>query len=193
VVQSNAMLDPTPLLASEKQRRLKRSEFQELVRLGAFDDERVELLYGVIVEMTSGDPEHAHPIQELNRLLLRQLNDRAIVRIQLDYLAAGESEPVPDIAIVPLANYRHAHPDRAHCIIEVAYSSVRKDRLLKTPLYAASSVAEYWIVNVNEACFEVFRDSDGTRYRSESRYGVGDLVALEAFPDVTLSVAELFG
>src|SRR5215203_3436576 len=64
VVLSNAMLDPTPLLASEKQRRLKRSEFQQLVRLGAFDDERVELLYGVIVEMTSGDPEHAHPIQE---------------------------------------------------------------------------------------------------------------------------------
>jgi Uma2 family endonuclease len=167
VVQSNAMLDPTPLLASEKQRRLKRSEFQELVRLGAFDDERVELLYGVIVEMTSGDPEHAHPIQELTRLLLPQLLDRAVVRVQLDYLAAGESEPVPDIAIVPLANYRHAHPDRAHCIIEVAYSSVKKDRLLKMP--------------------------DGSRYRSETRYGVGDVVALEAFPDVTVSVAELFG
>jgi Uma2 family endonuclease len=187
------MLDPTPLLAGEKQRRLKRSEFQALVRLGAFDDERVELLYGVIVEMTSGDPEHAHPIQELTRLLLGQLLERAIVRVQLDYLAAGESEPVPDLAIVPLANYRHAHPDRAHCIIEVAHSSVRKDRLLKMPLYAASNVAEYWVVNVNESCFEVFRDSDGTTYQSETRYGVGETVTLEAFPDVAVRVAELFG
>jgi Uma2 family endonuclease len=191
VVESHAMLDPG-LLAGEKQRRLKRSEYQELARLGAFEDERVELLYGVIVEMTSGDPEHAHPIQELSQLLIRQLFGRAIVRVQLDYLASGESEPVPDIAVVPLDNYRHAHPERAHCIIEVAYSSVRKDRLVKAPLYAASNVAEYWIVNVNESCIEVFRDSDGAKYRSERRYGHGENVSLEAFPDVTVSVSELF-
>jgi Uma2 family endonuclease len=190
VVHSDAMLD-LALLAPEKARRLKRSEFLELERLGAFDDERVELLYGVIVEMTSGGPPHASPIQELTQLLVPKLLGRATVRIQLDYLAEFESVPVPDLAVVPLAKYRDAHPERAHCVIEVASSSLRKDRLIKAPLYAASGVGEYWIVDVNERSILVFRDSDGTVYRSETRYGVGQSVALEAFPDVAIAVSDV--
>jgi Uma2 family endonuclease len=192
VVSFDAMLDPA-LLAGEKQRRLKRSEFQELARLGAFDDERVELLYGVIVEKTSGDPAHASPIQQLTELLVPKLLGRASVRIQLDYLAEYESEPVPDLSIVPLGRYRDTHPERAYCIIEVANSSVRKDRLVKAPLYAASNVGEYWLVHVSASCIEVFRDSDGRAYRSERRYAPGETLSLEAFPDVAVSVAELFG
>jgi len=186
------MLDPA-ILATEKQRRLKRSEYQELIRLGAFENERVELLHGVIVEMTSGDPPHASPIQELTVLLVPKLVGRATVRVQLDYIAAFESEPVPDIAIVPLGKYRDAHPDRAHCIIEVAYSSMRRDRLIKAPLYAASDVAEYWIVDVSERCFIVFRDSDGAVYQSEARYQPGESVSLEAFPDVAIAVSDVLG
>jgi hypothetical protein len=106
------MLDPN-LLGAEKQRRLKRSEFAELLRLGLFEGERIELLYGVIVEMSIADPKHGSPIQELTRILVPKLLDRATVRIQMDYVAVEESEPVPDIAIVPLGKYRDEHPDRA--------------------------------------------------------------------------------
>jgi Uma2 family endonuclease len=186
------MLD-LELIGPEKPRRVKRSEFQELVRLGLFEGERIELLDGVIVEMSITDPEHASPIQELNELLVPRLVGRASVRVQLDFIAAGESEPVPDIAIVPLGKYRDAHPDRAYCIIEVAHTSVRKDRLVKAPLYAASNVDEYWIANVPERCIDVFRDSDGTSYLSEKRHGLGETVALAAFPDVVIAVADVFG
>lgn len=185
------MLD-LELIAPEKPRRLKRSEFQELLRLGLFEGERLELLDGVIVEMPITDPQHTSPIQELTELLVPKLLGRATVRIQHDFIAAGESEPVPDIAIVPLGKYRDAHPDRAHCIIEVAYTSVRKDRLVKAPLYAASNVDEYWIVNVPERCIEVFRDSDGRVYRTATRHAEGDTVAIAEFPDVTVNVADLF-
>jgi Uma2 family endonuclease len=186
------MLD-LELLSPEKPRRLKRSEFQELLRLGMFEGERIELLHGVIVEMPIASPDHGSPIQELNQILVPQLLGRATVRVQLDFIATGESEPVPDIAIVPLGKYREAHPDRAHCIIEVAQSSLRKDRLVKAPLYASSSVEEYWIVNTRESCIHVFRDSDGAAYRSETRYSMGETLALEAFPDVTVAVADVFG
>lgn len=142
MVESQAMLDPS-LLAPEKPRRLKRSEFME--------------------------------------------------RVQIDYVAVEESEPVPDIAIVPLGKYRDAHPDRAHCIMEVANTSVRKDRLVKVPLYAASNVEEYWIVNVVEACVEVFRDSDGKKYQTETRHGMSETVSLLAFPDVSIAVRDVLG
>lgn len=190
MVSSHAMLDPS-LLAPEKPRRFKRAEFNELLRFGAFEGERVELLYGVIVEMSLASPKHGSPIQELNQILVPKLLGRATVRIQLDYVAVEDSEPVPDIAIVPLGKYREEHPDSAHCIIEVAHSSLRKDRLVKAPLYAASNVEEYWIVNVNDACIEVFRNSDGRAFRSETRFGMGEVVALAAFPDVSVAVSDV--
>jgi Uma2 family endonuclease len=186
------MLDPN-LLGAEKQRRLKRSEFAELLRLGLFEGERIELLYGVIVEMSIADPKHGSPIQELTRILVPKLLDRATVRIQMDYVAVEESEPVPDIAIVPLGKYRDEHPDRAYCIIEVANTSLRKDRHVKAPLYAASKVDEYWIVNVNDACIEVFRDSDGRAYQSEKRCGLEEKLSLAAFPDVVVAVSDVLG
>ena len=45
MVQSHAMLD-LELLAPETLRRFKRVEYDELVRLGTFEDEHVELLHG---------------------------------------------------------------------------------------------------------------------------------------------------
>jgi Uma2 family endonuclease len=150
------MLDAR-LLAPQTTRPLRREEYDRLVDLGVFDDERVELLEGVIVTMSPNNPEHAGPVQLLTKLLVRALGDRADVRIQLPIIAARESEPEPDVVIAPVGDYRRAHPDRAHCVIEVANSSVSKDRNVKAPLYAASGFHEYWLVNVPEQVVEVFR------------------------------------
>ncbi|HEY4158589.1 MAG TPA: Uma2 family endonuclease [Polyangiaceae bacterium] len=185
------MLDPS-VLAPEKPRRLKRSEYERLVELGMFEDERVELLYGTIVEMSPAYPEHAGPITQLNMLLVPALVGRAAVRVQLSLLAEEESVPEPALAIVPLKSYQHEHPAGALLVIEVASSSLRKDRIFKAPLYAASGVAEYWIVNVSDRRIEVLADSDGARYQTEQSYGIGEKLAPRAFPDVTLNVADVF-
>jgi hypothetical protein len=74
----------------------------------------------VIVTMSPNNPERASPIQILTEALVPALVGRAVVRVQLSIVAANESEPEPDLAIVPLGDYRHAHPTQAHCIIEVA-------------------------------------------------------------------------
>ncbi len=181
------------LLSPEQPRRLKRDEYEKLVALGVFEGERVELLHGTIVEMSPGYPDHASPIELFNMLLVPALVGRASVRVQLSFLAADDSVPEPDLAVVPLRSYRKQHPDSAHLIIEVASSSLRKDRLVKAPLYAASGVEEYWIVNVSEQCIEVFRDPDGGTYRTTGRHGVGETVSPLAFPDVAVRVAEIFG
>src|SRR5882724_9579610 len=185
------MLD-VQLLAPQTTRALRREEYDRLVAMGAFEDERVELIEGVLVTMSPNDPQHASPVQVLNELLLPVLLGRAMVRIQLPIVAARESEPEPDVAIVPLGDYRHAHPAQAHCVIEVANSSLSKDRNIKAPLYAASGFREYWLVNVPEQVIEVFRDPDSEQYRTRSRFAVGDAVTLEAFPDVHVDVAKLF-
>ena len=193
MVQSDGMFDPS-LLAPDKPRRIKRDEFLHLASLGAFDDERVELLYGTIVEMSPPDPQHDSPIMRLTMLIVPPLVGRAFVRVQLSYVAEEDSVPVPDIAIVPFeVDYAREHPTKAHLAIEIAFSSHRKDRLIKAPLYAASGVAEYWIVDAKAQTIDVLRDSDGTTYRSEGRHGLDATLSPVAFPDVVIRVAEVFG
>jgi Uma2 family endonuclease len=180
------------LLAPLTIRRLRRAEYDHLVALGVFEDERIELIEGELVTMSPNNPEHASPVQILNEILLPALLGRATIRIQLPIIAVRESEPEPDVAIVPLGEYRQAHPDRAHCVIEVAHSSLSKDRNIKAPLYAASGFREYWLVNVPERVIEVFRTPGAEHYESRERYTLGQSVALEAFPDVQVEVARLF-
>jgi Uma2 family endonuclease len=186
------MLEPE-LLGPERVRRLKRGEYDQLVEAGSFEDERVELLHGVLVSMSPNHPEHAGPIMRLTKLLVRAVGDRADVRVQLPYSASDESEPEPDIAVVPLGPWDHEHPARAHLVIEVAVSSVTKDRELKAPLYAASGVTEYWIVNVAEQCVEVFRDPDGTRFSNETRHGREASLTIVALSGVVVRVGDVIG
>src|ERR1043165_617725 len=102
-----------------------------MAEIGLFDDERVELVRGVIIAMSPIYPPHASPVDRLTEILVRALAGRARVRIQQPLLATDESEPEPDVAVVPLGDYTATHPDRALLVIEVADSSLRKDRLLK--------------------------------------------------------------
>jgi Uma2 family endonuclease len=185
------MLDFT-LLAPERPRPLKRAEYDELVRLGMFEDEKVELLHGTIVRMSPGYPHHADPIAQLTMLLVPPLVGRATVRVQLGYWASEDSEPEPDLAVVPLGPWNREHPATAYLVVEVAASSLRKDRHIKAPLYAASRVTEYWIANVLERNVEVFRDSDGVVYRTRSVHELGESLTPVAFPDDAISIRDIF-
>jgi Uma2 family endonuclease len=72
-----------------------------MVELGLFEGERVELLYGVVVQMSPKGTRHDAVIQRLNQLLVPALIPRAGVRIQSAFAASDGSEPEPDIAIFP--------------------------------------------------------------------------------------------
>jgi len=58
------------LLAPNTTRGLKRVEYDQLVAMGALEDERVELLDGEIVTMSPNYPEHANPVQLFTELLV---------------------------------------------------------------------------------------------------------------------------
>ena len=184
------VLDYT-LLAPETPRKISRDLYDRMVSLGLLDDARVELLHGAIIQMSPNDPPHASPVDELTAILVPALARRARVRIHQPLLAADESEPEPDVAIVPLGDYHLVHPDQALLVIEIAASSLRKDRLVKAPLYAVSNVREYWIVNVTERVVEVHRGPTAGGWASVTRHEHGETIAPEAFPDVTIRISEV--
>lgn len=157
-------------------RPLRRSEYDRLVELGVFDDEPIELLEGVLVEMSPEGASHAWVVQELIQLFSGTLSRDLRLRVG-NPLAANEwSEPEPDLAIVPAGDYRRAHPGTALLLIEVARTSRRKDLGVKAAIYAAAGVPEYWVFDLGRAVVH--------RHRLPTPDGYGEIVVHG--PDATL-------
>ena len=185
------MSAPETVLRTEPVRPLKRVEFERLGAEGYFDDEKVELLFGMVVPMTPTDPAHDHSNYRIRRALERSLGDRAHVRDQSAFVASEISEPFPDLAVVPAIDYWQEHPSKAFLIIEVARSSLRKDKGAKALLYGLAEVDEYWIVNQVEDVVEVYRDRHNGEWRQRTTHQRGDTIAMLAFPDVQIAVGEI--
>jgi Uma2 family endonuclease len=158
-----------------------------------FDDESVELLDGVIVQMPPPHgPEHDGTIHVLAKLLLQALGDRAEVRIQSSFAAGERSEPEPDIAVVPPGDYRDAHPSVALLIVEVADSSVVRDRTAKAELYALAGVSEYWVVDLVHRVVEVRTEpASDAGYRALVTRRRGETLTLSSLPDVSIAVSDV--
>lgn len=92
--------------------------------------------------------------------------------------------------LVPLGDYTRAHPDRALLVVEVADSSLSKDRI-KAGVYAAAGVVEYWIVNLMDDVVEAHADPAGGRYRTLTTHGPDATLAPREFPDLSIGIADL--
>ncbi len=172
-------------------RGLRRTEYETLAELGAFGDERVELLYGMVVAMSPKGPRHESALQRLTRIFVRQFDGRATVRIQAPFAASDGSEPEPDLALVPLGEYDDAHPTLAHLLVEVAQSSLEIDRTTKAQLYAECGVPEYWIVNLVDGLVEVHTEAARGAYARVTPFRRGESVTLREFPDVGIAVDDV--
>lgn len=118
--------------------------------------------------------------------------ERSVVRVQQPFAASDESEPEPDIALVPPGRYAKAHPARAFLIIEVAQTSLDYDRETKAPLYADTGVPEYRIVDVTGRVLEVHDEVRDGRYQRVRSFTGDATLAPAAFPDAGLRVSDLF-
>lgn len=177
-------------------RPLTRKEYHQLAELGAFEDEKVELLYGVLVPMSPVGERHCSSVERLNELFVTKLSGKARVRIQMPVASSDESEPEPDLVVAPLiADPFNApdHPPDPLLVIEVSESSVRKDRGVKARLYAETGVPEYWVVNLVARALEIHREPAEGRYQSVQLLRTGDVARPLAFPEVVVPVDDVLG
>lgn len=182
-------------------RRWKRSEYDRLVELGVFVGEPIELIGGQLVVAEPQYPYHASAVSAAEYALRALLPPGWLVRTQAPISLDDESEPEPDLVVVPgrPSDYRDAHPARPVLILEVAESSLEFDRRHKGSLYARAGIQEYWIVNLPERVLEVHRDPErepsapyGWRYRSVTVLRSPERVVPLAFAPTRLAVGELF-
>jgi Uma2 family endonuclease len=88
---------------------------------------------------------------------------------------------------------REAQAEDALLLVEVGESSLPYDRSTKLGLDAAAGIREYWIVDCTAESVEVFRTPQAGGYRDVTRVGGSTAtVALQAFPDVVLTLPEIF-
>jgi hypothetical protein len=186
------MLDAQDI-SPDRIRPLKRSEYAELGRSGAFDDERVELLRGLVVTKSRISVRRAKVTTWLSRFLCTHLPESFEIAPGLPFAASDESEPEPDMAIVIADPARADHPHQALLIMEFSDSSLRKDRNVKLPIYAEAGVPEYWIFNLSVAgdlSVEVYTDPSATGYATSVVHRDGDVLRPKHVP-IEIAVAVL--
>ncbi|MGI8428132.1 MAG: Uma2 family endonuclease [Solirubrobacteraceae bacterium] len=172
--------------------RFSLQEYHQLIESGGFDeDSRVELIEGVIADMSPKTPEHERVIAWLARWLMLAVDAKEFeVRICAP-LTLEISEPEPDLMVFQLDAPQPYHPATAALVIEVAVSSQVRDLRLKPPLYARAEVTEYWVVDVDGNRAVVHRQPVAGRYTDVSEVPAEGQIIAQALSLPVLSVAEL--
>lgn len=173
-----------------------------MIEMGFFaEDERVELIGGVLHRMSPRGPRHGGSLKRLLGAFIEQLGSQVEFSVQDPITVPSvASEPEPDLVLAKPreSGYfdRHPLPEEVLLLVEVADSSLEEDRRVKLPLYAAAGIEDYWIVNLVNNQVEVYREpevlEDGTAiYHQQTVHKAGDTIAPLRFPDCAIDVTPL--
>jgi Uma2 family endonuclease len=140
--------------------RLRVHQYHEMIRSGILtDDDPVEFLEGLLVLKMPKNPPHRIATQ-VTREALAQIVPSGWYVDDQEPITTKDSEPEPDISIVQgdRRDYvdRHPYADEVALVVEVADTTLQRDRTSKKRLYARAGVTIYWIINLVEKQIEVY-------------------------------------
>ena len=192
---------PGMTLPLQEIRRFSVEEYHRMGEVGILHpDERVELIDGVLKQMSPIGSQHAACVSKLMNLLLPPLQGRALVRVQNPIVLNDNTEPEPDVAIIKQRDddYSAAHPrsNDILIVIEVADTTLEYDKRVKLLRYAQANIPEVWIVNLLEKRVEIYKGVVSLKdrsavYRTHTDYYVEDVISFSEFPDLELAVADI--
>ena len=149
------------LTMATDRRRWTRVEYEKLVDLGVFEPGApIELIGGELMVAEPQAATHYTAIWKTAKALETAFGPGFMVRTQAPIELDDESEPEPDVTVVPGApeDYRSHHPSHPVLTVEVAESSLASDRERKGGIYARAGLPDYWILNLVDRVLEVYRE-----------------------------------
>lgn len=164
--------------------RLTVEQYHEMIRAGILtDDDPVELLEGWLVIKMPKNPPHRIASQLTRESLTRFIPAGWHVQAQ-DPITTDTSEPEPDVSVVrgDTRQYadRHPGPEDLALVVEVAESSLARDRGRKKRIYSRARVPVYWIINLIDNKIEVYTSPSGPTkkpdYRQRRDFGPSDQI-----------------
>lgn len=182
-------------IAAVETHRWTREEYERMAAAGLFPpDQRVELVDGVVYDMTPQSSFHATAVRLVEKVLERVFGEGYDVRTQMPLILDPDSEPEPDLAVVRgvTRDFRDQHPTTAVLVVEAADSSLGHDRRRKAPLYARHGIPELWVIDLRGGSVRVHREPEGATYRSVAALGRTDSVRpVAAPPGAPIPIADL--
>ena len=188
-------------------------QYERMIDAGILvEDTAIELLDGLLVRKDRGDPGgdpmtvggvHSFVVERLVRVG-RRLDEQSVhLRTQQPVIIPGEGEPEPDAAIVMLPferlGGRKPRAEEVSCVIEVAGTSLQRDRTTKLRHYARGGIRQYVLLVLADRTAEEYLAPDpeaGTYappviHRGSATLGLHlDRVGEER---LAVSLVELFG
>ncbi len=171
IVKAGQPDQPTPDLEAMPPWRCTSERYLELIASGTLGpSDKVELINGIITAMSPAGPEHSFVLMQLTELLASVMPHYRLLIQSTVHIAEGQVFD-PDVAVLKRHDgdtYKHKHAGAGDIllIIEAALSSMRRDALVKMPIYAQAGIPEYWIVDIERQSLIVHRDPDDARYNT---------------------------
>jgi Uma2 family endonuclease len=167
-------LPPEPVLP------LTVEQYHAMVRNGILESgSPIELLEGWLVTKMTKSPRHRAATRKTRIALERITPNQWSVDVQ-EAVTTAHSEPEPDVSVVrgdtsELLD-RHPGPQDIGLLVEVADTSLDRDRGWKKRIYAVAGIPVYWIVNLVDSRIEVFARPSAGDYAEHQVLAGGDEV-----------------
>lgn len=180
-------------------KRWTRSECAKLEAAGVFDQQRVELIDGELIDKMGKKRPHVDTIAVLFGWLMQVFGPR-FVNPAAPIDAAPEdnstNEPEPDL-IVLKSSYSGfwsatPQPGDLELVVEVADTSLAFDLTAKAALYARAGIVAYWLVDLPGRRLIVHRNPEGGRYQSVVAFFEEENVSPLASAASSLRVGDVF-
>ena len=163
------------------------------------DDERWELLNGVLVEVASRNTTHQTTTGNLLFHLLTFVKPRALGSVFVapyDVVLSLHNVLQPDLLFVARDRESIITADNIQgapsLVVEVTSPSTSTwDREVKRDIYAEHGVGEYWLVDPY-ACTVSLMALQGNVYREVHTYGERDVLASPTLPGLSLDLRDIF-
>lgn len=173
-------------LPPEPVRRLTVAEYHQMIEAGILrEDDPFELLEGWLVPKTTRKAPHDACVSLVEEAVGDRLPPDWFRRVQAA-LTTRDSGPEPDLAVVRgrRRDYARRHPEGKDTalVVEVADTTLERDRTFKARLYARAGIPVYWVINLVDSEVEVFTEPVGSgsraHYRQHQAYARGASVPL---------------
>ncbi|WP_273445368.1 Uma2 family endonuclease [Neolewinella agarilytica] len=145
------VLDETELILNQHTWTLE--QYEMMIESGVLGDtDKVELLFGKIVNMSPIGVSHSYVMQEMAEFMITKYRKKYICRQEQPVAFPLHSMPEPDYVLARKMKHRfrkkRPQPEDVRLIVEVADSTLGRDRGPKAKLYASYGIQEYWIINL---------------------------------------------
>jgi Uma2 family endonuclease len=190
-----------PAAPCPPRKRWTRAECERLEGLGLFDQQRIELVQGELIDKMGKNRPHVGVAALLHAWLRSIFGDRRVnAEAPIDVAPQDNptNQPEPDIIVVTgeyaTTRFWTATPQPADLalVVEIADSSLQFDLTTKAELYARAGITEYWVFDLPGRRLIAHRQPQAGQYASVTSFGQDESASPLAAPEVSLRIAEIF-